>query len=68
MKLGEPTRIEIHSGPDSLGRYSYTLFWMADYHPGHPDGEHRIAERGQCFFAPLRKKHDHLPWKRTDVR
>lgn len=47
------TRIEIHSGPDERGRYHYTRFWMADYHPGHPDGEYRRAERAQHFHAPL---------------
>jgi hypothetical protein len=46
-------RIEIESGPDSLGRYHFTLYWLADYHPGHPDGENVIRERGQCFFATL---------------
>jgi len=46
-------RIEIHAGPDERGRYLYTLLWTADYHPGHPLGENRIAERGQVFFAPL---------------
>lgn len=46
-------RIEVHSGPDEQGRYVYTLFWMADYHPGHPLGEHRLAERAQIFKAPL---------------
>ena len=46
-------RIEIRSGPDSLGRYSYTLFWMADYHPGHPEGEYARRERAQCFFSTL---------------
>lgn len=52
------TRIEYHSKTDRLGRCSFTLYWMADYHPGHPDGEYRTAERGQCFFAdPL--KHGH---------
>jgi hypothetical protein len=45
------TRCVIHSGPDRQGRYQYTLFWMADYHPGHPDGEHRLAERGQVFLG-----------------
>lgn len=55
MKTKAPEfRGEIHSGPDSLGRYSYTLYWMADYHPGHPEGEYRRAERGQCFFTQLR--------------
>ena len=47
------TRIEIHSGPDRQGRYFHTRFWMADYHPGHPDGEYRRAERAQVFNAPL---------------
>lgn len=46
-------RIEIHSGPDRLGRYSYTLYWIATYHPGDPKGEHRVAERGQSFHGPL---------------
>lgn len=46
-------RIELTSGPDELGRYHFTLYWMADYHPGHPDGEYATRERGQCFFATL---------------
>jgi hypothetical protein len=44
-------RGELYSGPDDRGRYHYALFWMADYHPGHPDGEYRHAERGQHFFG-----------------
>lgn len=47
------SRIEIHSGPDAMGRYRYTMFWMAKYHPGDPRGEHRWAERAQEFHAPL---------------
>ena len=44
------TRLEIHGGPDEHGRYHYALYWTADYHPGHPGGEYRRAERGQeCF-------------------
>lgn len=46
-------RIEIHSGPDRLNRYVYSLYWMADYHPGHPDGEYKRRERGQYFHAQL---------------
>jgi len=47
-----PTRIEYHdAGPDEQGRRRFTLFWMADYHPGHPLGEYRTAERGQVFWA-----------------
>lgn len=46
-------RCEIQSGPDKEGRYRFTLYWTADYHPGHPEGEHRRAERGQCFHAAL---------------
>ena len=55
------TRIELHEGPDQLGRYSWALFWMADYHPGHPDGENRIAERGQHRFGVIPDKYAHLP-------
>jgi hypothetical protein len=44
-------RIEIYEGPDKQGRYHYALFWWADYHPGHPQGEHRYAERGQHFHG-----------------
>ena len=45
-------RIEYHdTGSDDYGRRRFTVFWMADYHPGHPDGEYRTAERGQGFFA-----------------
>lgn len=55
MKQKDTRRVEIHSGPDSRGRYVYTLFWW-DYHPGDKvagiqPGEYR--ERGQVFHAPL---------------
>jgi len=47
-----PVRVELHDEkPDRYGRYRYTMFWLADYHPGHPDGEHAIRERAQEFFA-----------------
>jgi hypothetical protein len=46
-------RGEIYEGPDDKGRYRYGLFWIADYHPGHPLGEHRVAERGQIRFGKL---------------
>lgn len=32
-----------------VGRMHYTLYWWADYHPGHPEGEHGLRLRGQCF-------------------
>lgn len=48
-------RIEYNSDKsDDLGRCRFTLFWWADYHPGDPRGEHRHAERAQCFFADPR--------------
>ena len=47
-------RIEYDSGSDKDGRCSFTLYWMADYHPGHPQGEHRRAERGQVFHGDPR--------------
>lgn len=45
------TRIEYHSALDAWGKCTFTLYWMADYHPGDPAGEHRRAERGQVFHA-----------------
>lgn len=47
------TRVVLYSGPDSQGRYHYSCHWMVDYHPGHPDGEYRTAERGQHSNAEL---------------
>ena len=42
--------IEVHSGPDNLGRYSYTLHWWApDFHVGP-------QWRGQAFKAPYKDK------------
>lgn len=43
--------IKYHSGPDKWKRYQFTILWWADYHPGHPQGEYRRAQRGQVFFA-----------------
>jgi len=50
-KISQVSCVEFHSEPDELGRRSFTLTWLADYHPGHPDGEDRIDVRGQCFYA-----------------
>lgn len=47
------TRVEIFSGPDEQGRYGHFRYWMSDYHPGHPKGEYRTAERGQVHFSAL---------------
>lgn len=60
------TRLEIYEGPSKYGDYHYALFWMADYHPGHPDGEHGWRERGQHFLAPIPKWTDSL--KQIDKR
>jgi hypothetical protein len=46
-------RIEIHSGPDRLGRHTWTGYWAVTYTPGHPDGEHVPRERGRVFFCRL---------------
>lgn len=46
-------RLEIHRGPDSLGRYGYSIYWLDDYFPGHPGGEYKVRERGQNFFGKL---------------
>lgn len=60
------TRLEIYEGPNKQGDYHYALFWMADYHPGHPEGEHGLRERGQHFLAPIPKWTDSL--KQVDKR
>lgn len=55
-----PHRVEVHRGPDERGRYGYTLFWMTNYHPGHPDGEYGWRERGQVFFCVPKDSHKKL--------
>jgi len=55
--------ILIESGPDSQGRYSFTIRWMADYHPGHPDGEYRRDWRYQCYHTTLTQEEiDSASW------
>lgn len=49
------TRIEYHGKVDSEGRCHFSLHWMDDYFPGHPEGENVRRERGQHFFADPRK-------------
>jgi hypothetical protein len=56
------TRCEIYDGPDGAGKYRYALFWTATYHPGHPDGENALRERGQHFRAELPEKKDVVTW------
>jgi|SanBayMetagenome_1026888.scaffolds.fasta_scaffold13953_2 hypothetical protein len=47
-----PCRVEYHDKePDKYGRRSFMLYWMADYHPGDPQGEYRRAERGQVHVS-----------------
>ena len=39
-------------GPtDRHGRCQYAIYGASDYHPGHPDGEHRTDVRGQVYYA-----------------
>lgn len=38
---------EVERGPDNLGRYSFTLYWWADYRVGLQGP----GVRAQCFFA-----------------
>ena len=44
-------RVEIMSEPDSRGRVRYVAYWIAEYHPGHPEGEDMTRERAQHFFG-----------------
>lgn len=43
---------EIHRGPDSQNRYSFTMYWQTDYIAGHPDPQ-PVMTRGQCFFGDV---------------
>ncbi|PIY22031.1 MAG: hypothetical protein COZ11_14200 [Deltaproteobacteria bacterium CG_4_10_14_3_um_filter_51_14] len=54
-------RIEYHSKSDDKSRCHFTLFWMAGYHPGHPDGEFGLRERGQVFLVIPKKGDFHGP-------
>ena len=48
----DETVVEYLAGPDSLGRYTYCLYWLIQYIPGKPDplpGEFHV--KGQVFFA-----------------
>lgn len=66
--MPEFTRCEILDGPDREDKYTYFLFWMADYQPGHPQGEYRRVERGQIFHAPLPKGPEYLTMQIVDRR
>jgi hypothetical protein len=61
VEMGYGKRIELHRGPDSLGRYSYSKHWWTDYHPGHPAGEYGWRERGQHFFCKPQPEDHWLP-------
>ena len=49
------TQIEYHGPTDTHGRCHFSLRWIDDYFPGHPEGEHVRRERGQQFNADPRK-------------
>lgn len=53
------TRIEILSEPDKDGKTLHFRYWMSDYHPGHPKGEHGWRERGQIFRTILPDKKEY---------
>ena len=42
-------RVEYLSLTDKEGKARFFLYWMDNFHIGHPKGEHRYAERGQIF-------------------
>jgi hypothetical protein len=67
MAEDDERRIDIHEGPYQDGTYMYTLYWMAEYHPGHPEGEYRRAERGQVFRGNP-DQHGVPPARQRDLR
>jgi len=54
--------IDVHGGLDSFGRASFTVYWLTDYHPGHPAGETGIDIRGQVYFADPSRFAGHADW------
>ena len=44
-------RIVYYSKCNADRKCSFAILRYADYHPGHPMGEYRRAERGKHFFA-----------------
>jgi len=57
------TRIEYHGPLDKDNRCRFSLHWMDNYFPGHPEGEDVRRERGQHFFADPRTYGHSLPTK-----
>lgn len=55
MSILDEVTIIYHWGPDEQGRYEFTVKWWANYHPGHPGGEHAWRQRGQVFFDKPQK-------------
>lgn len=57
LRTGEVLYVK-ESHPDSLGRISFSRYWLTDYRPGHPVREYcpdgRLL-RGQCFFSVLER-------------
>ena len=50
-RLAVAERIEMFDNqPDEQGRRRYARHWLADYHPGDPNGEHRRDWRAQHYF------------------
>jgi len=50
-EIRKQARIEIRGPIQADGRCHFVLFWMANYHPGDPNGEYGWRERGQHFYA-----------------
>ncbi len=55
MKMPDGARIEVESGPDSHGRYRYTLIWPRKHAMVTCFKGRRIAstQHAQCFHAAL---------------
>lgn len=47
----ETVGVIVPNSRNKFGEYEFTLYWRANYHPGHPEGENRLAVRGQCYLA-----------------
>ena len=57
LKVGvSKKRIQYYSKSDDDGKCSFSLHWLVNYTPGHPDGEYKKRERGQHYYMDPREK------------
>lgn len=56
-----PHKLVVNSEPDKDDKSMLTLYWMDDFHPGNPEGEDGLRERGQVFRINLEEAKERWP-------